>query len=142
MAFRPTVLPPQVSPRLATPSPQPPVNEYGLRMIDVSDPARPRPLGFYPTQAEITDVAIVGNDAYFITAGQVHILDVSNPTAPTEVGVYQTLSVAYDLNLAGETLYVAENNTLSNLQEINISNPASPLWCIELLTGWAGNGGR
>ena len=62
----------------------------GLRIIDVSDPAKPQELSFVDTPGWIEDMAIVGDKIYLAEGGPgaVRVFDVSDPATPVEVQVF------------------------------------------------------
>jgi hypothetical protein len=69
-------------------------NENWLRVIDISDPAKPMEVGIYnsPVNA-ISDIAVSGNYAY-ITSSSMHgltVWDISNRLRPVKVSFYERL---------------------------------------------------
>jgi hypothetical protein len=72
----------------------PPTWSAGLAVYDVSDPAHPKQVGFYPTPGvgvhrmawwEGNLAYVAGTDTGY-TGRILHIVDLSDPSAPTEVG--------------------------------------------------------
>jgi hypothetical protein len=126
-------------------------NEWGLRLIDVSDShalcqlsfmnidgAGPTPRGLVPMDAPVTTgVALSGHFAYAAaTTGGVWIVDISDPRNPVVVNQYhepidqlpgQTM-VPADVAVSGNFLYVvgtAAGRAL--LSVLDISNPVNPI---------------
>ncbi len=62
----------------------------GLRVVDVSNPAQPREVGFYDTPGWAEGVAVSGAYAYVADGDGLRVVDVSNPAQPREVGFYDT----------------------------------------------------
>ncbi|MDO8880914.1 MAG: cell wall-binding repeat-containing protein [Coriobacteriia bacterium] len=98
---------------------------YGLRIIDVSDPAAPAILGTYDTPAWAYDVAVSGTTAYVADhESGLQVIDVSDPAAPELVGTYDTPNIARAVAVSGTTAYVADTD--SGLQIIDVSDSTSP----------------
>ncbi|MBA3532273.1 MAG: hypothetical protein H0T73_10165, partial [Ardenticatenales bacterium] len=98
------------------------IDATGLHLLDVSDLARPAPVGFYPMAA--TKMAKAGS--YLYVGDKEHgirVLDVSNPTAPTLVVVYEPAGIPTDLVLVGTHLYVV---IPEGLEVVDISTATSP----------------
>jgi hypothetical protein len=97
----------------------------GLHLLDISDPAAPYQLGFYPTPNQsAAGVAVAGNRAYIMAIG-LHIVDVSNPTAPRRVGFYQPPPSPISAPaVAGNTVYLAAWET--GLIVVDVSDPTAP----------------
>lgn len=65
----------------------------GLRIIDVSDPASPREVGFYDETVErAMHVALSGDSVYVADGGEIglHVIDVSDLESPMEVAYHET----------------------------------------------------
>lgn len=57
--------------------------DAGLRVVNVSNPARPVEVGaFVPTEGGVGDVVIANNQAYLVNNEGVQIVDISDPTRP------------------------------------------------------------
>ena len=108
--------------------------EYGLNIVDVSDPSAPSLAGFYSMTGGVSDVQIVGNLAY-VAAGSsdqtsspghlgFQVLDVSNPAAPILVGSCDTPEYPVSLQVVGNLAFLADFDF--GLLVVDISNPASP----------------
>jgi hypothetical protein len=80
--------------------------QRGLRVIDMSDPTKPREVGRYETGYEAR-VAVSGNYALVHSGSSASIVDFKDPAYPQEVGRI-ILSVALaDLALVGDDVYFA-----------------------------------
>lgn len=78
-----------------------------------------------------TDVFVVGNTAYFITANnssgpEFFIVNVTNPASPTLISSLDLGAAANGIYVSGNYAYVASANNSQELQIINVSNPAAP----------------
>jgi parallel beta-helix repeat protein len=115
-------------------------NEWGLRLIDISEPLSPCEITFMnisgageegspPGGPVSTGVAIAGNVAYVASeAGGLLTIDISDPRHPTMLGVYDEpvgpKGVYFeDLVLAGNFAYVIDSNIL---RVVDISDPRQP----------------
>ncbi len=86
----------------------------GLRVVDISNPQRPRSIGVYPISwpALAVDVAVAGNYAYLVVddpAGdRLEVIDVSNPGLPQLVGSYSapTMELGHGITIGGDNGYV------------------------------------
>ncbi len=120
---------------------QPTVNT-GLRIVDVTDPTMPAPMGQCRTNyAEANSVAVSGNRAYLALATSpplgLGVVDISNPSSPSVLGAYDTTSsVAHgtDVAVSGNIAYAAVGGSLLTL---DVSNPAHILG----LGSWGGSYG-
>jgi len=99
---------------------------YGLRIIDVSDPAAPVDAGLLDMPDRAIHVRVVGTLAYVadVNAG-LHIIDVSSPAFPVEIGAYGRFGTVPSLAVAGDRAYIMASG--SGLHIIDVSNPASPV---------------
>ncbi len=99
--------------------------DFGLHIIDVSDPAHPAEVGFYDTPGDDFDVAISGGYAYVADGlSGLRVIDVSDPAHPAEVGFYDTPGDAFDVAISGGYAYVADRG--AGLRIIDVSDPAHP----------------
>ena len=74
---------------------------YGLRIIDVSDPAHPAQLCLYKTPHYAEGIAVKDTFAYVAASDSgLRIINVSNPAAPVEKSHYVTPGTAYDVSLS------------------------------------------
>jgi hypothetical protein len=112
--------------------------EHGLRIVDISDPERPREVGAYPTcnAAGVTvsyPYVYLSNFFGGDTSG-FHVVDVSDPANPRRLGFLQTvlalpMNVPRDHASVGTTSYVTNE---TGLIVIDAADPANPV-----VTGFA-----
>ncbi|MDW8069364.1 MAG: hypothetical protein RML46_10650 [Anaerolineae bacterium] len=94
------------------------------RILDISDPSRPTPVGFYPA---FTGKAfrVEGNHLYLGT-DRLLILDVSDPARPDLLGQTKaTTSTVTGIAVAGNYAYLAIQ--FYGLCIVDVSNPSSPM---------------
>lgn len=98
---------------------------FGLRIIDVSNPASPVLLGTLDTPGQALRVTVVGTTAYVAdyTAG-LQIIDVSNPASPALIGSFDTAGEAEEVRVADGLAYIADGT--AGLQIVDVSDPAAP----------------
>jgi hypothetical protein len=104
--------------------------DYGLRIVDISNPISPTATAFYTTATHITDLTIKDHYAYFTIQGMLRILDLSDPTEPVEIGAYQTPPSASKITVDDNHAYVVTGGRWwedKELQIIDISNPVEPI---------------
>lgn len=101
------------------------LGDYGLRIINISNPANPTETGAYEDYATTYGVAVSGNYAYATNGFYgLRIVDISSPSSPAEAGGYDTPHYAQDVAVSGGYAYVADGD--SGLRVINVSSPSSP----------------
>ncbi len=99
----------------------------GLRVLEVSDPHRPREIGVYelasPASAEYV---IVDGAVLYLAAGDLGLLllDVSQPSSPHEIGRIDTPGSASHLWMEEDLAFVADWD--GGLQVIDLSDPSAP----------------
>jgi hypothetical protein len=107
-------------------------SEWGLVLIDFSDPSHPSQLGYIPLQefwgaqpVSAVGVDVSGSLAYVATeSAGLKIVNVSNPLSLTLVGAYKDeSSFSQDVAVAGGRAYVADT---FGLRAVDVSNPAHP----------------
>jgi hypothetical protein len=102
------------------------LNQGGLAVFDISNPANPVRVGGYDTSGWAYGVAVSGNYAYVADSeAGLQVIDVSNPANPARVGGYDTSGWAYGVAVSGNYAYVADSE--AGLQVIDVSNPANPV---------------
>ncbi len=100
--------------------------EYGLRVIDVSNPEDPDEIAYLYTGQYALGVVAIGEYAYVMDDGILCIIDISEPDSPEEIGSYDTEkggSAGYNLSVVNDRVYLADRD---GLRVINISNPENP----------------
>jgi hypothetical protein len=102
------------------------LEEAGIAILDVSNPAAPVRLGGFDTSGNARDIHVVGNIACVADMDSgLQILDVTNPGAPVRLGGFATSGQAYSVQQVGNLAYVACGT--EGLQVIDVSNPAAPV---------------
>lgn len=102
-----------------------------LHIVDVTDPATPRPLGMYDTAGTPRDVVVSGTHAY-VAEGEsgLQIVNVADPSAPVLAGAYDPRGWIKRLALAGNLLFFVEEADAilepSIFRVLDVSDPASP----------------
>lgn len=125
------------------------INDAGLRVIDVTDPAAPVEVGFcgYPGEDRAWAVAATGHyvyAAYYSTvnddesSGLLQVIDVANPAAPVEIGRYRTAKWVdmYDVAASGDYAYTVNDD---GLRVIDMTDPHSPTEAAHLDLEWTGD---
>jgi len=101
---------------------------YGLRILDVTNPASPYLLGSFGSVFLPLDVYVSGSTAYLCNFfNGLILIDVTNYASPSLLGIYDPLAgeeSAYDVCVSGGTAYVAYDD--SGLQIIDVSDPSAP----------------
>jgi hypothetical protein len=109
----------------------------GLRMVDLTDPSRPREMGAVFGLHEVLDVAVLAGRAYVAAADEgLLVADVSDPQAPRELGRLFTGGYTSEVEITGTTAYVADG--WGGLRVIDVADPSRPTLLGTLPTaGWA-----
>ncbi len=100
----------------------------GLRIMDVSDPAKPLLLGHYYDldigRMSVADVKVRDHKAYLADLDNgLYILDVSDPKRPTALAHYHTPN-AHTVDLAGQIAVLADG--VYGLSAIDVRDAANP----------------
>jgi hypothetical protein len=98
-------------------------NDAGLRVIDVSDAARPTEVGSLGTWGPAYGVAATGTYAYVADDAGLLVVDVSTPSTPSASRIYLP-GHAYDVAVAGGYAHVADWD--AGLRVVSVSTPWSP----------------
>lgn len=100
-------------------------SSFGLEIFDISDPADPRPLQGFPTPGSLFsgDVAIQGDQAFWVSESTIYILDISDPASPQVVGSWLGENWAADLAVSDSVLCASINTGVTCL---DIHDPTSP----------------
>ncbi len=100
-------------------------HSYGLRILDVSDPASINEIGHYDSPGNAYHTTVIGNKAYLADYfSGLLILDISDPTAPSLIGQVDTPGRAKSVDISGNRAFVADWS--GDLQIIDISHPSNP----------------
>ena len=103
-----------------------------LKIIDVSDPARPDSLGTLPFSGTVRRGAVSGG-LLAVSSGstRIDLIDVSDPSAPAEVGSVAPVrwTYVYEVALEGSLLVVEEhtNAGLQGLAFYDVTEPSAPI---------------
>jgi hypothetical protein len=108
----------------------------GVRVLDVADPARPRPAGFIPGLIAF-NIAAAGTRAYVTDGGGgLHVVDATDPERPFEVGAYHSPALLsrqpYGIAVAGNHAYVVEEEFgagvrfSTGIRAVDATDPARP----------------
>ncbi len=99
--------------------------DYGLLIIDISDPTDPHETGYIQVHGGAYNLCAVGDYAY-VSDGDpgFRIFDVSDPTDPNTIGTFQTPYFPWKIVVDGDYAYVADGH--SGLTILDISDPANP----------------
>ncbi len=104
---------------------------YGLRIVDVADPARPFEVGFYDPPERASAVAVADEIAY-VCAVDLQLVDVADPSQPRLLGRWTQWdrgpdlpeSLALDVWVVGDLAYVSTST--HELVILDVSDPAVP----------------
>jgi DNA-binding beta-propeller fold protein YncE len=81
----------------------------GLRVVDISDPDTPAPVGNCPTRGDASAVAVAGDRAYVADRdGGLTVIDITDPASPVVAGNEETPGVANAVDVSGDFAYVAD----------------------------------
>jgi hypothetical protein len=91
--------------------------DAGLKVVNVSNPANPIPVGAYETDSSGLDVQVVGGFVYLLTQ-DLKVIDVSNPSKPMLADQFHLAGDEDDvgLDIAGNHAYVANASGLTILE--------------------------
>jgi hypothetical protein len=93
-----------------------------MRIIDVSDPAKPKEIGFFEGPGNVTKIAIVERYAYLADfSGGLYIVDILNPKKPQKIGRHGDFVVG-DVAITGSYALLAAGS----LDVIDVSKPDRP----------------
>jgi hypothetical protein len=98
----------------------------GLKILDVSDPARPTTLGSYDTAGQMPSMAsAVARDSFaFVDWFWFRVVDVSDPAHPKAAGQLDPFAPPEDMVLRDSFVYCAEIN---RFQIVNVARPREPV---------------
>jgi hypothetical protein len=94
----------------------------GLQTFDVTDPARPRPIGFVEIPFA-QEVVVDGTRAFVRGIFEINVVDVTDPTRPVRQGGIRTRDARL-LAVVDGYLYASYDGNL--IRVIDVSNPAQP----------------
>ncbi|MCB9077041.1 MAG: hypothetical protein H6631_05590 [Anaerolineaceae bacterium] len=93
----------------------------GVTLLDISDPTRPRVLGFHNRPSD--SVVVAGSHLYLGDSFNLLVVDVSDPAAPQEVGYFEIIGRVEAV--VGPYLYLADR-WYGALRVVDISQPVAP----------------
>lgn len=109
--------------------------DYGLKIMDISDPASPELLS--SSEDWTHSVVVVGNYAYLSASeysesftGVLKVVDISDPAAPVLVGSCDMTENGGDIAVSGNYAYVSAGNY--GMDIFDISDPATPSLLLNL----------
>ncbi len=96
---------------------------YGLRIINIRNPAHPTEVAaFGQTLQNAQDVVVMGGTAYVADGlGGLKVIDISDPTNPSAAGWYPTTYAASKLVVSGQYAYVVSG---FSLEIFDLAHPA------------------
>jgi hypothetical protein len=96
----------------------------GLRVLDLTNPAAPEPVGLVNRIGMVDNVAILGTSA-FLACGfsGLRAADISNPSTPREIAVIDTGTSIRDIALLGNYAYTLECEGALNV--LSVANPSA-----------------
>ena len=98
----------------------------GLRIIDVTNPALPEPVGFFETPGISVDVVVRNNYAFVLTLyGGISVVNIQDISNPTQIGYYNSPGKPKDLSLKDNLAYLADGN--GGLRIVDISDLTNPV---------------
>ena len=108
------------------------VQEYGLLLIDVSNPLAPVESGFFPTKGSIIGVAATLEFAFVVVSSyyteneqggpMLYSINIVNPASPVAVGSLELADPSGAIAMSGQYLYLISD---SNLKIIDVSDPSA-----------------
>jgi hypothetical protein len=102
-------------------------NPYGLRVIDITDPAAPFRVGFFNTPGQARELVVVGDLVYLADGTQgLQIISVSDPTSPLPVGSIDTQGQTNSIQVVGDLAYMGSGLSTGGLIIIDVSDPENP----------------
>lgn len=103
----------------------------GLRILHLTDPAHPTPIGFAEQSGGFFRIAIASHYAYAVGSGGLHIFDIGDPNHPAQVGVYPDAPDADDIALVDHYAFVLDVGVAKRFEHtlhiVDVSNPAEPV---------------
>jgi hypothetical protein len=112
------------------------IGRSSLHVLDISEPAMPRPVSRLPGLGSVRQIEVQGTVAY-VTSRQdgLHVIEVSDPKKPRRLAHYDTIEFATGIDLAGDILFVACRHY--GVELIDVSDPKKPVHISTIRTGEA-----
>jgi hypothetical protein len=98
----------------------------GMRILDLSDPTRPREIGAVDTTGDCYSQSVVARDSFAFTDWAypyLRSISVTDPAKPDKAGACIIFNRAEDMALRDSLLYVAEDD---KFQVVNVARPRAP----------------
>ena len=107
-----------------------------LRVLDISEPARPQPIGEINGLGNVRQIVVDAGFAYVASREDgLFIVDVSDPKTPLLVSRHDTIEFATGVCKSGDVLFVACRSF--GVELIDVSDPTSPRHVSTVRTGEA-----
>jgi hypothetical protein len=103
------------------------VDGTGLMVLNITDPAQPDSIGFYPLSGAV-GIDIEANYAYISDTGNMGltILDITNPEDPVFVSNYSTPGYGNNVAFSNGYAFIADHN--NGLEIVDVNNPLNPVF--------------
>jgi hypothetical protein len=101
------------------------IENAGIQILDVSDPAAPARLGFCPLEGDTRVIAVSGCYAYAYDSGGLRVVDVSDPAKPVKLG-HCTVPCSFFRHMAASGDHVYAVDYWTSLYIIDVSDPQVP----------------
>jgi hypothetical protein len=101
------------------------VEDVGIQVVDISNPAQPALVSTYTVEGEIKDISLIGNHLYIATdINGLQIVNIENPGVLMKTGAYESPKSVTKLEVVNNLLYAASED--SGMRVIDILNPKMP----------------
>ncbi len=98
----------------------------GLRIMDVTNPALPEPIGFFETPGVSMDVVVRDHYAFVLTLyGGISVVNIQDISNPTQIGYYNSPGSPNHLVLQDNYAYLADG--LRGLRVVEITDLTTPI---------------
>ncbi|MCF7811172.1 T9SS type A sorting domain-containing protein [bacterium] len=97
--------------------------DYGLHVIDVSDPSKPQEVNYFDREFSNAEcLEVIGDRGYFGP----YILDISNPVEPEIIATVDHGHTVIDNAVDGNIFFILDGGNPYDLRIYNISDPENP----------------
>jgi len=103
----------------------PSTNEYGVMLLDVTDPVSMDELGRFIAEDYLYDVTVANQTLYAVDESKLYVVDISDVTDPTLSGTYTTSGTTRAVAVNGEYAYVADD--IGGLLVVDVSDKSHPV---------------
>jgi len=101
--------------------------EFGLAVVDVSDPTAPKEIGVFETSGVAQEVAVTSDFAFIVDRGNgLRVVDVSDPSSLREVAFFGPSSNASAIAVSEDLAYLADGP--EGLRVIDTTSPSINLY--------------